>query len=144
MQTVSCDWDTVFVLRCSSCTHLTHSLILHTAVELLLSARLSSRLQRHHLCPHGMDSLTGHSAWLTEDYNGESTGAREETDRCEDSRADARQRVRRGGRRRFQSDIWAGLGWLCMISLGVGQRVWIGWGREERISHTKRAELAST
>lgn len=131
MQTVSCACDTVLVLRCSPFTYLTRSLILQISVELPLSTRLSSRLQRHHLCPHRIYSLTRHSAWLTEDCNGESAGSREETDRCKDSSADTKQCVGVAGEDfRVTSGLglgsWVGSLWEQETGCGLG-----GAGRKE-------------
>lgn len=153
-QTVSCDCDTVPAPRCLPSIHSTHPLIRQIFMELLLSTRLSSRLQRHQPCPHGVYSLTGRSAWVTENYNiVEKSQVLErspaETERCEDSGADTKQRVCRRSRGwgcREDFRVTAGpcldgcVGSLWEEETGCGAR----WGREERISCTKRTERADT
>ena len=122
---MSCDCDTVPAPRCLPFIHSTHSLIRQIFMELLLSTRLSSRLQRHQPCPHGVYSLTECSAWVTENYNIvekaqvlERSPA-EETDRCEDSGADTERRVCRRNRGRVCRDD-------CRVTAGLGLEGCVG------------------
>lgn len=70
----------------------------------------------------------------------------EETDRCED-RALTGGTVHEQGRQemgvqgRLQSDVWAGRGWLCKVSLGAGNGWWseVGQGEKNVLCRDDRA-----